>query len=348
MTTDGMMSRLEAYKKALFFVQANQLPEAIQILEQLLALYAVWPHTYRLQGILAFKQKEFEQAEKAWLYALKLAPQDSESLFHLLNLYHQVAPDKIRPICEEFLPQVKPSQDLYQLVGRLLLPHDLNMALAVYEKLWLLDPQFDWAFSLAKKLEKQNQSLALSWYQRVYALSPKHTELLDHLGRLSYQTGQALQALNYWQRLCQIKPNPRILTNIASVQMLLKEFDSAQLSLEQALELQADLGPANYQMAILALQVQDFELAIQFLPKIWDQYKQQLAEKVLQIAIILMQNRLYLLADRYFELCCDHSVMLSREAHEIYAMRASCALSLVIRKRLLRCMNGLKNLPLIP
>ncbi|MFN2532030.1 MAG: tetratricopeptide repeat protein [Pyrinomonadaceae bacterium] len=105
---------------------------------------------------------------------------------------------------------------------------------------------------------------ALARFDRAVQLAPDSAEAFAGRGNANYQQGNFEAALNDFKSALKTKPGlSEALTGLGSSYFRLKRFKDAEESFKHALEIYPDSATAHYNLAIVCLQLNDHDCALQ-------------------------------------------------------------------------------------
>jgi len=154
---------------------------------------------YRLTGDIAMAKRNFPEAIKGYKAALLREP-NSDGAISLYQAYMQSgAADKASEHLEAWVvANPKDVQAIHALAETRLRAGQLASARSGYEQLLKLGEEKPAVYNnLANILARQNDSQALSYAQKAYALAPSDPAIQDTLGWILVQQGQLEQGLRH-------------------------------------------------------------------------------------------------------------------------------------------------------
>lgn len=219
------------------------------------------PQTYNLKGGVLLAKKDLSGAKAAFEKALALQPTFLPAVVNLVRIdLAEKRPDDAKKRFESVIAKDSKIAQAYLGLAELQAatggsPADVEATLkrgiaantsAVAPKLALV------RFYL--RTNEPKKALALA--QEAQAAAPEDPAGVELLGRSQIASGDTQQGLASLNKLVSLQPNsPAALVELADAQALTKDFASAERSLKKALDLKADLLPA--QQRLIALYLRD-------------------------------------------------------------------------------------------
>lgn len=194
------------------------------------------PEAWAVYGTYQWQARHLPQALEAYEKALELDPDNELILFEYLEMLSATQPQKAEKMLTELAstrPQLAP--ELYTEIGKIYAFHQqYPKALEFFNK----------AVSLDEKAPQPRLGRA-----QVYERTNQYFLMLHEL--------EELEKIGY--------TTPRTLAQMASVFVLVKDLPRAQQYFLRAKEQENDNVPANYFLALIAEQADDYESAIAYL-----------------------------------------------------------------------------------
>jgi len=163
-----------------------------------------------LEGDILARAENWQQAERAYLAALKVDPQSSSAA---TKVYLVLLADGRKKQADAWLGQwiaAHPSDQPMRMAAADAALRERNFATAIklYDELLRLDPDQPIALNnLAWALGETKDARALAVAQRAAALAPDNADVLDTLGMLHLQAGDPKQGLELLARARQLRPD---------------------------------------------------------------------------------------------------------------------------------------------
>ena len=256
-------------------------PRAIASFQQSLAYAPSWPQAHYQLGMAFFLNHSIPQSMEAWKQALTLKPHYAEAQSNI-GLAHLKNGDAHRALghFDEALT-IDPTLPQAHFNRGLALAHlaHWRQALSSFQETLRLQPTFVptlYALGLSFHTIGRPGQAQEVWREGLRLRPPAHQAALIHaqLGDLSWQNGQASQALREYRHSLRLQPNQApVHFRMGAIYMVLRNWSEANLSLNQAHHLEPtwpqpliNLGEVLYHQGNNKEAVQMYEQALAFTP----------------------------------------------------------------------------------
>lgn len=168
-------------------------------------------HRQTNDGLTTIKSDNLEATASQYRQALKIKPDDIETLSKLADLYMESEQfDEALAICRQAI-KVKPNlAEAYKIEGKIWESKgDFEAAIIAYSKLRELQPKLVKAHLLLGNVYRQQNRLdeAIACYRQCLEIQPKLTNAYMHIGDINRQQKRLEEALNSYQQILNVNPN---------------------------------------------------------------------------------------------------------------------------------------------
>jgi putative PEP-CTERM system TPR-repeat lipoprotein len=195
---------------AAVYLQAGKVDQAVKVAKDLQAKRPEFVGGYLLEGDIWSRSKKWPEAERAYRAALKADP---DGIHAAGKVYTVLVADGRRKHADGFVAEWTarhPSDLRMRMLAGEVAMRDRNFpaAIKVYEQVTQIDPNHVIALNnLAWALGENKDPRALAIAERAAELAPNSGEVLDTVGVLRLQAGDAAKGLEALERARQLQPD---------------------------------------------------------------------------------------------------------------------------------------------
>jgi tetratricopeptide (TPR) repeat protein len=259
-------------------LETGQVDKALALAERFAELSPENPSAYHLMGNVRWARGELEAAQAAFEKTIELKPGHDDALFALGNLLGAQSPDEAKRYLDDYL-KANPddaSEALYQIALIEQKAGRTEEAIARFEASIEADPDnMQSRYSLAQLFEiRRDTAAALGAYAGILERDPKNVVLLNHVGEITYLTGDAESALAHFRRAKEIMPtHPATCLWLALLAEQEENFKEAAKQVRDSAALSEDAG-LNLRLSYYLTQADELDEAVAVLEKAFERWNE--------------------------------------------------------------------------
>ncbi len=253
----------------LILLKQGKYQEAEKAFLELIELAPDYPEAYLNLGIVYFRLKRLDEAEKYLKKAIELQPDNPNAYFHLGSLYfEQGRNDEALEAFKKVL-ELDPSNSfayysIARIYSRLQKYYD---AIPYYLKAIELNPLDSYAHNnlgLAYfAIGKLDE--AIRYFLKALDLDPNDSFVYYNLAKLYYYTGKLALAKKYIENAINLQPNVEYLLLLGEIHHKKREYKEALQVLSKALEIAPNNPEVYFYISKIYSTINKFDLAIKYM-----------------------------------------------------------------------------------
>lgn len=261
-----MSSELKSqYEAILQALQAKEYAAAKSQSQALLKSHSHWPLAHALWGLVHVQQGQSQEAEKGFLQALRLAPNNPDFWKNYLSLLSQEGriPEGVN-LCLQYVEQLG-TEALSACLQWFQKHTEAAHAIPLYFRQEALQPQRTALIELAQRHSTAHAPILIRSFQLLPPQHPHRAEIVNAVSVLFLNQNNYSAAQQLLEQEVQKTPSALLWTNLGSAYKELGQSERAVQCFQQALELNPQFEMAHLLWAEQLLIRQNFEQAARHL-----------------------------------------------------------------------------------